>query len=152
MASLDHAMCHPILNTLKNVKFRLSRNLTKFDVVARFRETIQTMKSVSSSEIKKIMDFNQNYCFTLFQKIWIFRGSTFFPPSKNFVPKFHTHTHQSTCICNPRSQSLTTRWAVNSSMSRMTSKPICLPPKGPPGAESLRSLPHNPNLSDQLSP
>ena len=36
---------------LKNVKFRLSRNSTKFDMVARFHETIPTVKSVSSSEI-----------------------------------------------------------------------------------------------------
>ena len=35
----------------KNVKFRLSRNSTKFDMVARFRETIIMVKSVSSSEI-----------------------------------------------------------------------------------------------------
>ena len=34
----------------KNVKFRLSRNLMKFDMVTRFRETIPTVKSVSSSE------------------------------------------------------------------------------------------------------
>ena len=31
--------------------FRLSRNLTKFDRVARFRETNSTTQSVSSSEI-----------------------------------------------------------------------------------------------------
>ena len=35
----------------KNVKFRLSWNSTKFNVVARFRKTIPTVKSVSSSEI-----------------------------------------------------------------------------------------------------
>ena len=35
----------------KDVKFRLSRNSTKFDVVARFREMIPTVKSVLSSEI-----------------------------------------------------------------------------------------------------
>ena len=35
----------------KDVKFRLSRNSTKFDVVARFHETIPMVKSVSSSEI-----------------------------------------------------------------------------------------------------
>ena len=34
----------------KNVKFRLSRNSTKFDEVARFRETIPTVKSVLSSD------------------------------------------------------------------------------------------------------
>ena len=35
----------------KNVKFRLSRNWTKFDVVAKFRETIPMAKSVLPSEI-----------------------------------------------------------------------------------------------------
>ena len=39
------------LRVSKNMKFRLSRNSTKFDMVARFRETIPTAKSVSSSEI-----------------------------------------------------------------------------------------------------
>ena len=41
----------------KNVKFRLSRNLTKFDAVTRFRETIPTVKSVSLSEIYKNSGF-----------------------------------------------------------------------------------------------
>ena len=35
----------------KNVKFRPSRNLTKFDMVTRFRKTIPMVKSVLSSEI-----------------------------------------------------------------------------------------------------
>ena len=39
------------LGALKNVKFRLSWNSTKFDVVARFYEKISTVKSVLSSEI-----------------------------------------------------------------------------------------------------
>ena len=34
--------------------FRLSQNLTKFDMVARFRETNLTAQSVSSSEIYRI--------------------------------------------------------------------------------------------------
>ena len=62
---------------LKNVKFRLSQNSMKFDVIARFRETIPTVKPVSSSEIKKfILDFDRNYYFTLLSKIRIFRGFT----------------------------------------------------------------------------
>ena len=44
-------MYHTILGVSKNVKFLLSRNSMKFDVVARFRETIPMVKSVSSSEI-----------------------------------------------------------------------------------------------------
>ena len=48
---LIFAMCSPTPHASKNVKFRLSQNSTKFDVVARFCETIPTVKSVSSSEI-----------------------------------------------------------------------------------------------------
>ena len=36
---------------LKTCKFLLSRNSTKFDMAARFREMIPTVKFVSSSEI-----------------------------------------------------------------------------------------------------
>ena len=57
MASPNLAMCHPTPHASKNVKSRPSRNLTKFDVVAKFRETISTKKSVSSSEIKKNFGF-----------------------------------------------------------------------------------------------
>ena len=39
------------LDASKNMKFRLSRNPTKLDVLAIFRETILTVKFVSSSEI-----------------------------------------------------------------------------------------------------
>ena len=47
----DHVMCHPTPDALKKVKFQLSRNLTKFDGVTRFREMNSTVKSVSLSEI-----------------------------------------------------------------------------------------------------
>ena len=43
--------CDTTPHASKNVKSRPPRNPTKFDVVARFRETISTEKSVSSSEI-----------------------------------------------------------------------------------------------------
>ena len=56
-----HQVSCTTLGALKNVKFRLSRNLTKFDVVARFRKTIQT-------------DFDRNYHFTIFQKNSNFLG------------------------------------------------------------------------------
>ena len=42
---------HSTPDASKYVKFGLSRNSTKFDVVARFRERIPTVKSVSSYEI-----------------------------------------------------------------------------------------------------
>ena len=50
-ASLNLAMCHPTPHASKNVKSLPPRNSTKFDVVAKFRETISTEKSVSSSDI-----------------------------------------------------------------------------------------------------
>ena len=51
MESLHLAMCHPTPHASKNVKSQSPRNSTKFDVVAKFRETISTEKSVLSSEI-----------------------------------------------------------------------------------------------------
>ena len=51
VASPYLAMCHPTSHASKNVKSRPPHNPTKFDVVAKFRETISTDKSVSSSEI-----------------------------------------------------------------------------------------------------
>ena len=66
----------------KTCKFQLSWNLTKFDVLARFRETIPTVKYVSSSEIQRInfgfflpkLQFcNRNYDFALFPEIGISR-------------------------------------------------------------------------------
>ena len=66
---------HSTLGALKNVKFRLYRNSTKFDVISRFCETILTVKPVLSSEIKKfISDFDRNYYFTIFFKNSNFPG------------------------------------------------------------------------------
>ena len=45
------AMWHPTPHVSKSMKSRPPRNSTKSDVVAKFRETISTEKSVSSSEI-----------------------------------------------------------------------------------------------------
>ena len=53
------------LVALKNVQIP---TVSKFDVVARFRETIPTVKSVSS--------FDRNYHFALFQKIRFSRSFT----------------------------------------------------------------------------
>ena len=64
----DHAMCHLTSRASKNVKFRLSRNSTKFDGVTRFCETNSTVKSVSSSEIYKISDFQSKLPFYHFSE------------------------------------------------------------------------------------
>ena len=66
---------HPTLGASKNVKFRLSQNSTKFDVLARFRETIPTAKSVSSSEIYKIFLFLPKLQFCPFSENLNFLGS-----------------------------------------------------------------------------
>ena len=60
----------------KTCKFRLSYNLTKFDVVARFRGTIPTGNPFHHQRSRKISDFYQNYDFALFSKIGIFSGLT----------------------------------------------------------------------------
>ena len=53
--TMSHSKCVkcPVLRSLprKMCIFRLSRNSMKFDVVARFRERIPTVKSVLSSDI-----------------------------------------------------------------------------------------------------
>ena len=59
----------------KNRKiFRLSHNLTKIFWVTRFRETNLTAKSVSSSEILKISDFQLKLPFYPFSKKINFSG------------------------------------------------------------------------------
>ena len=51
VVSPNLAMCHPTPSRLKKRVIPTTRNPTKFDVVAKFREMISTEKSVSSSEI-----------------------------------------------------------------------------------------------------
>ena len=53
----------------ESVKFRMSWNSTKFDVVARFRETISMVKSVLSLRSRNIPDFDRNYHFTFSHEI-----------------------------------------------------------------------------------
>ena len=105
-------MCRPT-PTSKYVKFRLPRNPTKFDWVARFRETIPTVQSVSLSEILKNLNFSPDY----FGNIFLPPLSLFFFFLKNLNLKFSRvlhapplkitssrnfciHTHSNTCICN----------------------------------------------------
>ena len=68
MASHGHVMCHPTLGVSKNLNFQLSHNLTKFDGVTRFHETNSMMKSVLSSEIYKISDFQPKLPFYHFSE------------------------------------------------------------------------------------
>ena len=76
VASPYLAMCHPTPHASKNVKSRPPRNLTKFDVVAQFRETISTKSLFRHLRSRKIPDFYRNYNFALFDKIGIFSGLT----------------------------------------------------------------------------
>ena len=66
----------------KNVKFRLFRNSTKFDVVAKFRERISMVKSVCHPRSKKFLGFSLYYfdkitVLLFFRKNEIFSGFTF---------------------------------------------------------------------------
>ena len=62
------------LGTSKNVKFLLSRNSTKFDVVVRFCETISIVKSVLSSVILKNSGFSTEITFYPFLENLNFLG------------------------------------------------------------------------------
>ena len=81
-------MCQVSLVTLgvsKNVKFRLSLNTTKFDGVARFRETIPTVKSVLSFEIEINFDSQPKLSFYPFsENLNFFFGFYILPPLKEF--------------------------------------------------------------------
>ena len=70
----------------KNVKFRQSRNSTKFNWGARFREMIPTVQSVLSSEIYKNPNFSSgtisaNYRFAIFSEKFKFKFFTGFTDS-----------------------------------------------------------------------
>ena len=124
VASPNLAMCHPTPHASKNVKSRPPRNPTKFDVVAKFRETISTEKSVRHPRSRKIPDFYRNYDFALFEKNWNFLGSYILPFLKRISSRNSTHIHIQPCayVTLPnsktgsvmrtrlRSQLLTTRW------------------------------------------
>ena len=70
--TVSHSKCAkcPALPSLppKILNFRVSRNSTKFDVVARFRETIPTVKSVLLFEILKNSGFGPKLPFYHFSK------------------------------------------------------------------------------------
>ena len=63
-----HAIYHPTPDALKNIKFLLSRNPTKFDGITRFCEKNSTVNSVSSSEIYKISGFQSKLSFYHFSE------------------------------------------------------------------------------------
>ena len=87
------------------MKFRLSQNSTKFDMVARFRETIPTVKSVSSSKIYKNFGFLPKLPFYPFSENWNFLRSYKGSPK---VSTSCTDLMGSTrSLENPRRQALT---------------------------------------------
>ena len=88
------ALLHPNRDASKNVPTLTILEFTKFDVLARFPETIPAVKSVSSSEIYRINFgiFYQNYNFTLFPEIGISRVLHSPLLKRKFVPKFWTIT------------------------------------------------------------
>ena len=95
----------------KTCQLRLSRNSTKFDVLPRFRETIPTVKSVSSSEIQRI-NFGFSTEITIFvteitilpffQKLE-FLGSYILPSLKGISSRNSGQSQSLTCICDVHS-------------------------------------------------
>ena len=69
------------LRASKNVKFQLSRNSTKFDVVVKLRKTISMEKSVSSSEIYKNSGFLPKLRFYPFSRKLNFLGVSHLGPT-----------------------------------------------------------------------
>ena len=74
VTSPNIAMCHPTPHVSKNVKFRLPQNPMKFDVVAKFRETISTEVSVRHLKSRNISVFQLKLLFYLLSKIMDFLG------------------------------------------------------------------------------
>ena len=97
-------LCQVSLVTLgasKNKKSRMSRNSMKFDGVARFFETIPTVKSVSSSEIYENSEFSTGITVLPFLRKLNFLGFYILPPLKEFRPEMpHVVAHTNTFICN----------------------------------------------------
>ena len=84
------SVTYPTPSASKNKKFQQSPNPTKFDWVARFRETFPMVMSVSSSEIKENPRFSTCtiatiYRFALFQRkcIYLFILGFTRPRAKN---------------------------------------------------------------------
>ena len=100
-----HAMCHPTLGASENVKFSLSRNSTKFDRVTRFCETNSTVKSVSSSEIYKIFDFQPKLPFYPYSEKLNFFPSFTIPQSLS-TPNTFPYNSINVCeLSNPHNAS-----------------------------------------------
>ena len=102
------------------MKFRLSRNSTKFDVVARFRETSPFRHSRS----RKISDLTDITILPFFRKL-DFLGVSHSPLLKRISSRNSTHICIQPCayvtlqsligvqtLTFPGSQSLTTQWVV----------------------------------------
>ena len=62
-------MCHSIPYVSKNIQFRLSRNSTKFDVVARFRETIPIVKCFVIRDLEKFRTFTEIIILSFLRKL-----------------------------------------------------------------------------------
>ena len=95
----------------KTCRLQLSRKITKFYMLARFRETIPMVQSVSSSDIYRINYefFNRNFNFVikitilpLFQ-ILEFLGSYILPSLRGISSRNSRQSLSRTCICNSHS-------------------------------------------------
>ena len=106
----------------KTCKFRLSRNLTKFDVVARFRKTIPTVVRFVIQDLEKFQIFTKITILPLFRKLEfsrvlqspllkriLFRNSTHILIQPRAYVTSHNSKTMSGMITRLRSQLLTTR-------------------------------------------
>ena len=71
----------------------------KFDVVARFHETIPTVKSVSSSDLEKFWILTE-IPFYHFSENLNFPGFYILPSLKGISSRNSVQSQQMTCICN----------------------------------------------------
>ena len=103
------AMCCSTRVFSKYLKFRLSRNSTKFDWLANFHETIQRCNPFCHPRSRKIPTFlwtiPVNYRFDPFLSENFlnlkFSRVLHSPPLKIISSRnFRKHTHSNTCICN----------------------------------------------------
>ena len=114
----------------KTCKFRLSRNSTKIDVVARFRKTIPTANSVSSFEIWKTFGFLPKLGFCHFSENCNFFGSYILPSLKRILSRNSTHIRiqPRAYVTSPNSKTvsgMTTRLRSKLSTTRWLSTNLC---------------------------
>ena len=100
--TLHVAHCKPLimcqvscitLGASKNMKFQLSRNSTKFDVVARFHKTIPTVSPLRHLKSRKNLDFPTEITILPFLRKIEFSRVVHSSPLKRISSQNSTHIH-----------------------------------------------------------